>query len=119
MEQFNQFNAEKQTALKGLEQLRAVLDELGEMGGGLSDDVERVERPRAHGIHHGVEALEVFLRELEDILLHILGRLGAVVTTTDGGHVETTAQRLFNNSVGSLSVGCDYCDFFHCVRCLK
>lgn len=43
MEQFNQFNAEKQTALKGLEQLRAVLDELGEMGADFSSELQKID----------------------------------------------------------------------------
>ncbi|MFM5126811.1 LeoA/HP0731 family dynamin-like GTPase [Aeromonas veronii] len=43
MEQFNQFNAEKQTALKGLEQLRAVLDELGEMGADVSSELQKID----------------------------------------------------------------------------
>lgn len=43
MEQFKQFNAEKQTALKGLEQLRAVLDELGEMGADVSSELQKID----------------------------------------------------------------------------
>ncbi|MFL9707971.1 LeoA/HP0731 family dynamin-like GTPase [Aeromonas veronii] len=43
MEQFNQFNAEKQTALKGLEQLRAVLDELGEMGADVGSELQKID----------------------------------------------------------------------------
>lgn len=44
MEQFKQFNVEKQTALKGLEQLRAVLNELGEMGVDVSSELEKLIR---------------------------------------------------------------------------
>lgn len=43
MEQFKQFNVEKQTALKGLEQLRAVLNELGEMGVDVSSELEKID----------------------------------------------------------------------------
>lgn len=43
MEQFNQFNAEKQTALRGLEQLRAVLDELGEMGADVGSELQKID----------------------------------------------------------------------------
>lgn len=43
MEQFNQFNAEKQTALKGLEQLRAVLHELGEMGADVGSELQKID----------------------------------------------------------------------------
>jgi predicted GTPase/sugar-specific transcriptional regulator TrmB len=43
MEQFKQFNAEKQTALKGLEQLRAVLDELGEMGADVGSELQKID----------------------------------------------------------------------------
>lgn len=42
MEQFKQFNVEKQTALKGLEQLRAVLDELGEMGADVGSELQKI-----------------------------------------------------------------------------
>jgi predicted GTPase/sugar-specific transcriptional regulator TrmB len=43
MEQFKQFNSEKQTALKGLEQLRAVLDELGEMGADVGSELQKID----------------------------------------------------------------------------
>ncbi|BDC80824.1 TPA: GTP-binding protein [Aeromonas hydrophila] len=43
MEQFKQFNAEKQTALKGLEQLRAVLHELGEMGADVGSELQKID----------------------------------------------------------------------------
>ena len=43
MEQFNQFNVEKQAALKGLEQLRAVLDELGEMGADVGSELQKID----------------------------------------------------------------------------
>lgn len=43
MEQFKQFNVEKQTALKGLEQLRAVLDELGEMGADVGSELQKID----------------------------------------------------------------------------
>ncbi|MBV4474830.1 LeoA/HP0731 family dynamin-like GTPase [Pseudomonas botevensis] len=43
MEQFKQFNVEKQTALKGLEQLRAVLDELGEMGADVGSELRKID----------------------------------------------------------------------------
>ena len=43
MEQFNQFNAEKQTALKGLELLRSVLDELGEMGADVGSELQKID----------------------------------------------------------------------------
>ncbi|RYJ58354.1 LeoA/HP0731 family dynamin-like GTPase [Pseudomonas songnenensis] len=43
MEQFNQFNVEKQTALKGLEQLRAVLDELGGMGADVGSELHKID----------------------------------------------------------------------------
>jgi predicted GTPase len=43
MEQFNQFNVEKQAALKGLEQLRAVLDELGEMGADVGSELHKID----------------------------------------------------------------------------
>lgn len=42
MEQFKQFNIEKQAALKRLEQLRAVLDELGEMGADVGNDLQKI-----------------------------------------------------------------------------
>lgn len=43
MEQFKQFNVEKQVALKGLEQLRAVLNELGEMGADVGNDLQKID----------------------------------------------------------------------------
>lgn len=43
MEQFKQFNVEKQTALKGLEQLRVVLDELGEMGADVGSELQKID----------------------------------------------------------------------------
>lgn len=43
MEQFKQFNLEKQAALKGLEQLRAVLNELGEMGADVSGELQKID----------------------------------------------------------------------------
>ena len=43
MEQFKQFNVEKQTALKGLEQLRTVLDELGEMGADVGSELQKID----------------------------------------------------------------------------
>ncbi len=43
MEQFKQFNIEKQTALKGLEQLRTVINELGEMGADVSSELEKID----------------------------------------------------------------------------
>lgn len=43
MEQFNQFNVEKQAALKGLEQLRAVLDELGGMGADVGSELHKID----------------------------------------------------------------------------
>ncbi|MEE1950357.1 LeoA/HP0731 family dynamin-like GTPase [Pseudomonas alcaligenes] len=43
MEQFKQFNVEKQAALKGLEQLRAVLDELGEMGADVGSELKKID----------------------------------------------------------------------------
>lgn len=43
MEQFKQFNVEKQAALKGLEQLRAVLDELREMGADVGSELQKID----------------------------------------------------------------------------
>ena len=43
MEQFNQFNLEKQTALSGLEQLRAVLNELGGMGADVEKELKKID----------------------------------------------------------------------------
>ncbi|MBN9365595.1 MAG: dynamin family protein [Comamonadaceae bacterium] len=43
MEQFKQFNVEKQAALKGLEQLRAVLNELGEMGADVGKELQKID----------------------------------------------------------------------------
>ncbi len=43
MEQFKQFNIEKQSALKGLEQLRTVLNELGEMGSDVSSELLKID----------------------------------------------------------------------------
>lgn len=43
MEQFKQFNVEKQTALKGLDQLRAVLNELGEMGADVGNELQKID----------------------------------------------------------------------------
>lgn len=43
MEQFKQFNVEKQAALKKLEQLRAVLDELGEMGADVGSELQKID----------------------------------------------------------------------------
>lgn len=42
MEQFKQFNVEKQATLKRLEQLGAVLDELGEMGADVGSDLQKI-----------------------------------------------------------------------------
>jgi predicted GTPase len=43
MEQFKQFNVEKQATLKGLEQLRAVLNELGEMGVDVGNELQKID----------------------------------------------------------------------------
>ena len=43
MEQFKQFNIEKQTALKGLGHLRAVLNELGEMGADVGNELQKID----------------------------------------------------------------------------
>lgn len=43
MEQFKQFNIEKTAALEGLEQLRSVLDELGEMGVDVSNELQKID----------------------------------------------------------------------------
>lgn len=43
MEQFKQFSIEKQSALKGLEQLRAVLNELGEMGADVGNELKKID----------------------------------------------------------------------------
>ena len=43
MEQFKQFNIEKQAALKGLEQLRTVLKELGEMGANVGNELQKID----------------------------------------------------------------------------
>ncbi|MDE1556902.1 MULTISPECIES: LeoA/HP0731 family dynamin-like GTPase [Comamonas] len=43
MEQFKQFNVEKQAALKGLEQLRAALNELGEMGADVDNELQKID----------------------------------------------------------------------------
>jgi len=43
MEQFKQFNFEKQAALKGLDQLRAVLAELGEMGADIGNELKKID----------------------------------------------------------------------------
>ncbi|ATE58983.1 LeoA/HP0731 family dynamin-like GTPase [Thauera sinica] len=43
MEQFKQFNVEKQAALERLEQLRAVLDELGEMGADVGSELQKID----------------------------------------------------------------------------
>lgn len=43
MEQFKQFNVEKQAALKSLEQLRSVLDELGEMGADVDSELQKID----------------------------------------------------------------------------
>lgn len=43
MEQFKQFNIEKQSALEKLEQLRAVLDELGEMGADVGSELQKID----------------------------------------------------------------------------
>lgn len=43
MEQFKQFNVEKQAAIDGLEQLRVVLNELGEMGADVENELQKVD----------------------------------------------------------------------------
>lgn len=43
MEQFKQFNVEKQAALKGLEQLREALNELGEMGADVDNELQKID----------------------------------------------------------------------------
>ena len=43
MEQFKQFNVEKQAALKELEQLRVVLNELGDMGADVSNELQKID----------------------------------------------------------------------------
>lgn len=43
MEQFKQFNIEKHAALKGLEQLRAVLNELGDMGVDVGSELKKID----------------------------------------------------------------------------
>jgi predicted GTPase len=43
MEQFKQFNVEKQAALNGLEQLRTVLNELGEMGADVESELHKLD----------------------------------------------------------------------------
>lgn len=43
MEQFKQFNIEKQVALDGLEQLRAILNELGEMGADVTSELQKID----------------------------------------------------------------------------
>lgn len=43
MEQFKQFNIEKQAALKGLEKLRTVLKELGEMGANVGNELQKID----------------------------------------------------------------------------
>ena len=43
MEQFKQFNVEKQSALKKLEQLREVLNELGEMGADVDKELQKID----------------------------------------------------------------------------
>lgn len=43
MDQFKQFNVEKQAALKGLEQLRTVLNELGEMGADVVNELQKID----------------------------------------------------------------------------
>ena len=43
MEQFTQFNVEKQAAIKGLDQLRGVLNELGEMGADVETELQKID----------------------------------------------------------------------------
>ncbi|MBU0525901.1 MAG: dynamin family protein [Gammaproteobacteria bacterium] len=43
MEQFTQFNVDKQAAIKGLDQLRAVLNELGEMGADVETELQKID----------------------------------------------------------------------------
>ena len=43
MEQFTQFNVDKQTAIKGLDQLRVILKELGELGSDVSAEMEKID----------------------------------------------------------------------------
>lgn len=43
MEQFTQFNVDKQTAIKGLDQLRAVLNALGEMGADVETELQKID----------------------------------------------------------------------------
>lgn len=43
MEQFKQFNVEKEAALNGLEQLRAVLNELDEMGADVTNELKKID----------------------------------------------------------------------------
>lgn len=43
MEQFTQFNVDKQTAIKGLDQLRIILKELGELGADVKVEMEKIE----------------------------------------------------------------------------
>ncbi|MDM8348326.1 dynamin family protein [Pseudomonas sp. sp1636] len=43
MEQFTQFNVDKQAAIKGLDQLRAVLNELREMGADVETELQKID----------------------------------------------------------------------------
>lgn len=43
MEQFTQFNVDKQTAIKGLDQLRVILKELGELGADVNVEMEKID----------------------------------------------------------------------------
>lgn len=43
MEQFTQFNVDKQAAIKSLDQLRAVLNELGEMGADVETELQKID----------------------------------------------------------------------------
>ena len=43
MEQFTQFNVDKQAAIKGLDQLRGVLNELGEMGADVETELQKID----------------------------------------------------------------------------
>ena len=74
---------------------------------------ERLGRPGAEGVDHGVEARQVLGGEVHDVLLDgLLGR-GLVLAAHESGHVVSALHGLLHDELAGLAVCCDDCDLLH------
>ena len=68
-------------------------------------------RPRSERVNHHVKALQVSSSQVEQILFQNLLGHGGIVSTNNGGHIQTSVYGFLYDELTSFSVCTNHCKF--------